>query len=265
MRGILLLMFFAVAALAAPMQRAAAATTVQVVETDPAGDEVVLGHNRNFYLHLRYSTDAPVKIWAHPYFQGKPAKAGSNPSRTYSGEGEALGWFFLFDAGAEVDEVRINAGDGSLQNTPVVATYAVHVTGSSEPGAASVDPEWVTRLNALDKAAQREAYEKRMNTASSPGSAALFGGFMLAMLALGLLGTAWPLWALWRWRGGWRMAALVPFALMAFVIARLVIDTARDPTSHNLWPFEIVMFGGVCCIVMLSLVVARKGVAARGA
>ncbi len=29
----------------------------------------------------------------------------------------------------------------------------------------------------------------------------------------------------------------------ACVMARVVVDTATDPTSHNLWPFEIVLAG----------------------
>lgn len=42
---------------------------------------------------------------------------------------------------------------------------------------------------------------------------------------------------LWRWRGGWRIAA-APAMVMSFVVLRIVVDTARDPTSRNLWPFE---------------------------
>ncbi len=33
------------------------------------------------------------------------------------------------------------------------------------------------------------------------------------------------------------LAAAVPTAVMA----RVVVDTMRDPTSHNLWPFELVI------------------------
>lgn len=73
---------------------ARAQTHVQVLETWPAGDAVTLGKGQNFYLHLGYASDQPVRIWARPYFQGKPASAGSNSSRTYpAGSGEALGWF----------------------------------------------------------------------------------------------------------------------------------------------------------------------------
>jgi uncharacterized membrane protein YjjB (DUF3815 family) len=33
------------------------------------------------------------------------------------------------------------------------------------------------------------------------------------------------------------IGAMIP----AVVMARVVVDTATDPTSHNLWPFEIVL------------------------
>jgi hypothetical protein len=244
---------------------ARAQTQVQVTETWPAGDSVMLGQNQNFYLHLHYTSDQPVQIWAQPYFQGKPARAGSNPSRTYpAGEGEALGWFFL-DPGGQVDEVRISVGDGSPARTHVAATWPVSVTvggASAQPGP---PPAWVATLNAADKAAQDAGYKKAMDTPLTGGDIALFSGFMLAMIALGLIGIAWPAWGLWRWRGGWRIAAAVPAAVMAFVVLRILAGTAIDPTSHNLWPFEIVMWGGLSCLAMLLLGIAHKLFAAKPA
>ena len=244
---------------------ARAATTVQVVETDPPGDVVTLRSNQNFYLHLNYQTDKPVQIWARPYFHGKAVNAGSNPSRTYPvGSGEALGWFFLFEPGTQVDEVRISAGDGSLGGTPVVAAYPVQVTGGDRPTAARARPDWVTRLSALDAAAQKADYERRVNAPISPGGRILFSGFMLGMLALGVLGFAAPAWGLWRWRGGWRIAAAVPAALMAFVVLRLLVGVSIDPTSHNLWPFEILLTGALSVVIMIAVVVARKVTGANG-
>jgi len=32
-------------------------------------------------------------------------------------------------------------------------------------------------------------------------------------------------------------------AVPAAVMVRVVVDTAKDPTSHNLWPFEVVFTG----------------------
>lgn len=243
---------------------ARAQTQVQVTETWPAGDSITLGQNQNFYLHLHYTSDQPEHIWARPYFQGKPANAGSNPSRVYpAGSGEALGWFFLFDPGTQVDEVRITAGDGSTHGTLVVATYPVSITGGDEPAQGAAQPAWLVTLRATDKAAQDADYQKAMNTPVTAGDVALFSGFMLAMIAIGILALAGPAWGLWRWRGGWRLAAAVPAVIMAFVVLRIFIDTTRDPTSHNLWPFEIVMWGGWICVGMLLLGIAHKLFAAK--
>lgn len=248
----------ALAALALFAGNACAEVSVQVQQTWPAGDEVTLARGQNFYLHLSYTTDHPIQIWAEPYFEGERAKAGSNPSRTYDGVGEALGWFFLMDSDGQVDEVRIRAGDGSYGGTHEVARYAVHVQGSATTADDSDTPEWVTRLSALDAQAQRADYKRRMSTPPSSGDVALFGGFMLLMLALGIAGLVAPAWALWRWRGGWRLAAAVPAALMAFVVLRIFIETATDPTSHNLWPFEVLIAGAKSVGAMLLLALARR-------
>lgn len=236
---------------------ACAQVSVKVLATDPPGDDVTLARNQDFYLHLGYSTDHPIQIWARPYFQGNPAHAGSNPSRQYEGDGEALGWFFLSNADVQVDEVRISAGDGSFGGTHEVLRYPVHVRGSETVAPGADKPEWVTRLSALDAAAQRANYEKRMNAPIGAGDLALFNGFMLAMLALGVGGFAAPAWGLWRWRGGWRLAAAVPAALMGFVVLRILAGTARDPTSHNLWPFEILYAGALSAGAMLVLALVR--------
>jgi len=242
-----------------PGSRAHATTTVQIVSTDPPGEAVTLGSNQTFHLHLRYQTDQPVQIWARPYFRGKAVHAGSNPSRVYpAGSGEAIGWFFLFKPGTEVDEVRIAAGDGSLKGTPVVATYPLKVTGGDQPIGAQSTPDWVARLKALDAAAQKADYERRMNAPVSAGDKMLFSGFMLGMLVVGVLGFVAPACGLWRWRGGWRIAAAVPAVLMGFVVLRIVHGTLFDPTSHNLWPFEILLAGALSLVIMIVVVGVRK-------
>ena len=226
MRILAMLACMAVAMLTVPF--AHAETTVEVVGTWPAGDEVTLDRNQTFYLHLRYTSDGPVQIWARPYFQGQPADAGSNPSRTYPmGSGEALGWFFL-DSGAQVDEVRISAGDGSTKGTHVVATDLIAVTGGDATAQKTTPPAWVTTLRAADKAAQDAAYKEAMNRPVSVGERLFFTGFMLTVVAVGLFSIFGPAWGLWRWRGGWRLAAAVPAAIMGFVVLRLIVGTARD-------------------------------------
>lgn len=235
-----------------------AQTRVELLGTWPAGDAVTLHHNQNFYLHLGYTSDQPVHIWVQPFFEDKPVKAGTNTSRIYpAGSGEALGWFFLFDPGTQVDAVQIKAGDGSLNRTPVVATVPLSVTSDDATAETSTAPEWLTSLRAADDAADRAAQQQAANTPETVGDRAIISGFLLAFVGLGLVGVGWPAWGLWRWRGGWRIATAVPAAVMAFVILRIFFDGLRDPTSHNLWPFEILMAGGASVAVMIVLGLAR--------
>ncbi|MGB3747035.1 MAG: hypothetical protein WBG85_10050 [Rhodanobacter sp.] len=238
---------------------AQAATQVEVIGTYPAGDAVSLGRNQNFYVHLHYTSDRPVRIWVRPYLAGEPARAGSNPSRVYpAGSGEAMGWFFLFEPGTRVDEVRVEAGDGTRGGTTVMASLPVAVTAGDQAAAENPPPDWVATLGAADRAAQKADYDRRMGTPPGAGEVALFSGFMLTMVALGLVGLAAPAWGVWRWRGPWRWAAGLPLAVVAFVLLRIVVDTARDPTSHNLWPFEILLWGALSCGAMLLLGLARR-------
>ena len=96
-----------------------------------------------------------------------------------------------------------------------------------------------------------------MNQPVSVGDTLLASGFMLVVVGLLVAGFAAPAWGLWKWRQGWRMAAAVPAALMGFVVLRIVVDVARDPTSHNLWPFEVLMYGTISLAIMAALKIAR--------
>lgn len=242
-----------------------AETTVEVLATDPPGDAVTLGPRERFYLRIAYSTDEPVHIWAQPYFRGEPARAGSNPSGTYSGRGETLGWFFLLEPDARVDEVRITVGDGSRAGTRVLATYPVRAAGSAGAARSAARPTWVAELEARAEAARRADYEKRMSEPPSAGDTLLLTGLTLAVCAIGLLGVALPFWALRRWRGGWRVAAAVPAAMMLFAVMRIGVGVSIDPTSHNLWPFEILQTALLSAAVVGVLMLARRVTGARSA
>jgi hypothetical protein len=50
---------------------------------------------------------------------------------------------------------------------------------------------------------------------------------------------------------------------MAFVILRIVVDGLRDPTSHNLFPFEILIWGSFSTGVMALLYLAHKFVGGK--
>jgi hypothetical protein len=43
----------------------------------------------------------------------------------------------------------------------------------------------------------------------------------------------------------WRIVAITGASVPAAVLARVAVETSRDPTSHNLWPFELVIALGV--------------------
>ena len=65
--------------------------------------------------------------------------------------------------------------------------------------------------------------------------------------------------------------AVVGLAVPAMVMARVAVETFQDPTSHNLWPFEIIIASGVGLSVALAgallgglLALARKRGSANG-
>lgn len=238
-------------------------TTLRVLETYPAGDVITLGDNQTFYLRIAYSTDEPVRIWARPFFRGDEAHAGSNPSRLYTGSGETLGWFFFSEPGKQVDEVRISAGDGSRDGTHVLASYPVRVT-SSDRTEIGVEPAWLIELRKEDRRLLEQEIATRSNAPSSVGEDLLIGVIMIAVMGLGIVGILAPLWAWRRWSGGWRIAAAVPGVMMGFVILRIVFGVAIDPTSHNLWPFEILQVGLLSLVIIGVLLAARKLSGAAG-
>src|SRR5690606_16820774 len=145
-----------------------AATTVEVLEVHPAGRTVTLGRGERFCLRLAYASDTPAGIWIAPYYRGKRVNAGTSPSVRHTGRGETIAWFFFMEPGGQVDEIRIRAGDGGINTTPVVATYPVHVVGGSGHARAQA-PAWVTELDARAKAAQRQAIETYRSQPTSIG------------------------------------------------------------------------------------------------
>src|SRR5690606_33620696 len=200
-------MWLLLAAAAAWVPNARAEATFRVVDTHPAGERVTLAPNETVYVRVAYTTDEPVRIWARPYFRGAEVRAGSNPSRVHTGSGEALGWFFLFEPGLEVDEIRITAGDGSTAGTRLVATKPVHIVSANRARAAESLPAWAVTLRDEENRLAREDMERRMAEPVGVGSHLLMTTFMFAVLGLGIAGIVLPLRAVRRWQGGWRVAA----------------------------------------------------------
>lgn len=252
--ALLLALSFALATVSA----ADAAFTVRVLDTWPAGDRVELASNRNFHFRLAYTSDEPVGIWIAAYFRGKQVRAGTSPSPRYSGSGETIAWFFLSEPGVEVDEIRIRAGNGGVNTTPVVATHRVHVVSGGSASGGDTPPPWVTELRERSRAAASEQAQAETDAPTNFMDMLLFAGLMVALPCVPILGFLAPILAYRRWRGGWRIAAAVPGIMMAFVVLRIAVGVAIDPTSHNLWPFETLMAGAVSVGAIVMLVVLRK-------
>lgn len=237
-------------------QLALAAASVQVVETFPAGADLWLPANQSYYLRLRYESDEPIKLWVRPYFRGKSARAGSNPSLTHpAGDGETMGWFFLMSPGDAVDEIRIEGGDGSANGTRELLRLPVNIVGVASGATRPVEPEWVTRIRAAEAALAEQERARAVPVTRNETRVAL--GVMVCVLVLFLLAVAWPLRAMRRWQGGWRVVAMVPLAVIGFVALRIVVGTWWDPTSHNLWPFEVAFAGLISLAVMAAAVMLR--------
>ena len=231
--------------------------TAHVVETQPSGN-ATLGHQESFWVRIEYTSGEPISLWARPYRNGRQVQnAMSNASLTYQGSGEALGWFALTKPG-EVDEVRISAGGGKPYREWELSHYPVQLSWTNAAPSDEPRAKWVEDLLATEKVRYQEDAQRRASEPVSVSQWAFFSGFMLVILGLFLAGLAVPVWSVWKWRGGWRIAAAVPACVVLFVVLRIIVDTARDPTSHNLWPFEILIFGSVALAIIGALKVARK-------
>jgi hypothetical protein len=53
-----------------------------------------------------------------------------------------------------------------------------------------------------------------------------------------------------RWRGAWRIAAVIPLVVVGLWTLSLLIGW---PYEHTLWPFELLVYGVVCLAYMLVL------------
>ena len=64
------------------------------------------------------------------------------------------------------------------------------------------------------------------------------------------------IWAIKVWQGTWRWLAAAPLLLLGADVLLIMVSTSIDPTSHNLWPFEILMIAlvGLPVVGLLWLV-----------
>ena len=65
-----------------------------------------------------------------------------------------------------------------------------------------------------------------------------------AMLFIAIVVSAYTVfWTIaFEWQGVWRLLGVVPIAIMVTVPINIMVGMAYDPTSHNLFPFELVVY-----------------------
>lgn len=237
------------------------AVTLALAATDPPSP-AVLHNNERAYVRVHYESDAPVRIFVTPYFHGAVAKGPRmSGSPLYdAGAGDALS-SFDFGGAAEVDALRIQAGDG--RNVVATLMAPVSFICDGRLGPTREPAEWVAPLQATVRELQR-ADAARAPATGSGGIGAVAGStFVVALVviaALGVLaaGLAWPLWGVVRWQGGWRVAAAVPLAAALLWAAKDAYDLSLDATSHNLLPFEFLIGAAVAAPYMVVVGVAKR-------
>lgn len=64
-------------------------------------------------------------------------------------------------------------------------------------------------------------------------------------------------------REEWRLLAWVPVIPLALWAPFIAWSVTRDPTSHNLWPFELVAWAGLSGVLFLAVLLGRRLAARR--
>lgn len=160
-----------------------AESTARVMETHPPRD-AVLGRNESLWVRIAYTTDEPISLWVRAYHNGVQIQnVMSNASLSYTGSGEALGWFSLIEPG-QVDELRIRAGGGKPYREWEVARHAVRARWTNAASSSEPAPRWVEQLRAVEQARHAEDAQRRASENNLwPFEVLVFGG-----AALGIIG-----------------------------------------------------------------------------
>ena len=78
---------------------------------------------------------------------------------------------------------------------------------------------------------------------------------IVASIAVVVLGP--QIWAIRAWQGVWRWLAAAPLLLVGADVVLILASTAVDPTSHNLWPLELLFIAVIGLPVVGALWLVR--------
>lgn len=237
----LLVLLITLVALASPA-RVASLPDMRIADTDPPLTKN-LNRNSALYLHLRYRSEIPLRAQVKGFFQGAEVVDGVswNPSPPHPpGEGEALVWI-AYSKPVRLDELRVEVSDERWQELLILKQPAnVAWTGlvADEPKRA----EWVKRLSDAQEKEAHENFEKM----DDDWLGNLIGLF--AMISVPGYFVLQIFFAL-RWSGGWRIAALVPLAIMVPAVGHALFALSA---GSNIWPIVLILaapFGFVYLVI----------------
>lgn len=237
-----------------------AETRTRLLGTWPAGTQVELARGQAFYLHLAYDSDEPVELTVRPLWRGAPAEAGVSLARMHQGRGETLLSFFLLRPTAQVDEVRIvlNEGRGRAAPQQVVWQGLVHSSTGDDSTASPAKPAWLEQMLEQQEAERLQAQAQRRPPRQPARQTWMGMGVTLTLATALVSGLVTPAWGLWRWRGRWRLAALVPALAMVLVVLRMWLGPALGLPVRNQWQAELVLAGLLCTLAMALLWLLRQ-------
>lgn len=232
--------------------------TVSISEVDPV-DGTMLHSNDQVYVRIHYSADVPIKLWIRPYAFDKEVPAYTNASTVHpAGEGDALGWFECTQV-CEVHSIHIQVATAD-SGRPFLdqPNGDYYFTWDGIPGERHSPASWVKPMQDAEAVRQKQAYDAYM--AQPLGKSGVFALILFAAMLLAALFVCvvWPLYGLIKWQGKWRWLASAPLVLTVLKTLSISVDLARDPTSHNLLPFEYLIIGVIAAPYMIVVWFLRK-------
>lgn len=250
---------------------AADAATVQLLETHPPQPATLAnGHTLNLRIHVESQTAQDVHI-VEVRSRGTKVSwyATSGIESVPAGGGETVLFTFLQpkECDVRVDEIVVkttDAGAGATPPDPAGETHVLPVdaTWTVATGADTAEsPAWVTEHRAQANA--RRAAARAAEPPPNLFSHLLFFAGSLLFVALVIAAYWLPIRWIRHWEGGWRLAAAACLVPITLSIVNITLGLISDPTSHNLFPFEIAIAGAIAFGMMIVVRIAHAIAAGR--
>lgn len=237
--------------LAAAAPALAQAPVIEVVNSHPAIDANLTGRD-SFYLQYRIETQEPVRVGVEAYARGVKLPVGnSGQNRFAAGAHTGTAFFFLQQKEpAQVDEIRLPIWRETThwqQPPDWVASVPVALLHlPSSPRSQAPLPDWVNAWNKereMQRQAAMQAAQAKAAAEESWVENLLLRAFLIVIVfVLPLAALVLPVWAMWTWERPYKRHAQIVCAVFLVKVGTVVWDVARDPTSHNLWPLEMMMW-----------------------